>query len=312
MRRLRVVAAFAVLAVTATSQLVEAGAASAVNPSGECSGAGGSTNGVTYINGYVGNTFLRLLSDRTATAARYCVAVDTGSAHFGGQVRVTLDGLGAVRVDDASTQCYADPGSQLFEESGALGPVPFALAVNRIASGDVWLCLMANDAMVTKRVMIKPSVLPGVTFLPDDSAPVAYEMRPPPPGGPSAACPAASTGDTRLLDLSLGASQIWLYTWSESSSRTHVCVRVDDGQNTRAGGRLTLASDGGQTLATTDQSSDFSPCETNLVTLSTPPTSLKMHVGTPAWLCVRVNTTYRRIKLDTAGGQGFVTFTSDP
>lgn len=62
---------------------------------------------------------------------------------------------------------------------------------------------------------------------------------------------------------------------------------------------------------TTDSSNDFTPYETNIVSLSTPPVVIKMHAGVPAWACVSVAGVTTRIKLDPAGGQGLVTFTPD-
>lgn len=305
--RRRSVTVAAVLAV-ATLQLCGAAPASAGYPSDGCSGYAGVNSGFTYFNGYVGNTFVRLLSDRPdASTIRYCIAIDTGSSHFGGQVVVNTSAAGAVTADDAWTQCDADPASRVFGETGAVGPVPFSVVVNRFPSGDVWLCVMANDTTVAKRIRINTSGLPGVTFLPDDPAPNVYSREQPPPGTPSGTCQAATTGKTRILDYDLLASHHALYTWAESSSRAHVCMRFGI-----TSGRLTLDANGGQTLVTTDQSSDFTPCDTNVLTLSDPPIVMRSHVAAPAWVCVRVGAMAQRIKLDTTGGQGIVTFTPDP
>lgn len=270
----------------------------------------------TWFGGWIGESWVMLLSYQPDPNTTWiCVAVDAGGKHFGGKAVVTPAAASVVTLDNTSTECDANPASRIFQEDGAVGPVTFDVDINRFTSGDVWICVKASNGTIAKRLKINTSSLPGVTFLPDDAASFPYAEQfgeQPPPGSASSACQAAPTGRTRILNFIVGNGHYWLDTWSESPSRSHVCVRQEQRDSPSSGGRLTFDATGGQTLATVDEGSDFGPCETNILTLSTPPLMLRTHAGaTPAWVCARFDTIFRRIKVDAAGGQGIATFTPD-
>jgi hypothetical protein len=282
-------------------------------PSNDCDGGG-----TIVFDGFVERAYYKLRTrpnPTDPTETWICVAVDTTGTHFGGKVAVSQSAVGAVSVDDAVSECDANTSTRIFEQEGAVGPVPFDVDVNRFASGDIWVCVMANATTVEKRVKVSTSSLPGVNVALDDSAPYPY-VEPPTPGSASVACQTGGGNRTRIVNARVGTSHVWLYTWTEANffgvpTRMHVCTRAQTPLMT-TGGRLTIDAGGGQTLATVDESSDFGPCETNLLTLSTPPLVSRIHAGTPpAWVCLRADTIYRRVKLDPAGGQGIATFRPD-
>lgn len=271
-------------------------------PSNDCDA------GTAMLDGFIGDVYYKL---RTApnpadpATTWVCVAVDAEGEHRGGKVLVSQDAANAAAADDEAAACDADAANRLLNEDGQVGPIPFELEVNQ-PSGEVWVCISANGSTLTKRLVIATGSLPSVKFLADAASPYPYPETPS-VASASAACQAApSSSRERLVNAQVGPSHVWLYTWSESASRTHVCTRVDD-----AGGRLTLDGNGSQTIASVDSGTDFTPCDSNVLTLTTPPISSKVHVGGPAWACLRADSTSRRVKLDAGGGQGVASFTPD-
>lgn len=80
---------------------------------------------------------------------------------------------------------------------------------------------------VTERVVV-PVDTGGTTFLPDTTAPYPYVETPAPLGEPSSAWQESLRGDRpRLLNAEIAGTHLCLYTWQESSSASHVCVRVE-------------------------------------------------------------------------------------
>ncbi|MDX6696892.1 MAG: hypothetical protein QOE65_289 [Solirubrobacteraceae bacterium] len=218
---------------------------------------------------------------------------------------------GIVAVDDAADACDGRPDTRILNQDGAVGPVPFDVDVNQFPSGDSWVCVSANGNSLAKRILIDGTAVSVASFASDTSTPYPLNAERAPTGSASSACQNASSGKTRVVNADVGPTHVWLYTWTESSTRTHACVRVD-GSLGAEGGRLTVDGNNGPTFANVDSSADFSPCETNVLTLGTPPIAVKTHSGaTPAWVCLRADSTYRRVKIDAGNGQSVVSFTPD-
>jgi Glycine rich protein len=278
-------------------------------PSNDCNGLG-----TSVVDGFLDGVYVRL---RTApdpvdpTNTWVCVAVDNGTTHVGGKLVVDATAPGPVEVDDFQGTCDGDPGSRLLNEDGAVGPIPFDIDINNPA-GQVWLCLSVNNGTVAKRVVVSEVLPSNVSFLADPATPYPYAEAPAPVGQPSSTCQNATTGSrTRLVNADVATSHLWLYTLAESSSRADVCVRAQT-PLASAGGRLTVDGGGGQTFVTTDNSSDFSVCDTNVISLTTPPLQVRLHAGHPAWVCLQLGgMVFRRVEITTTGGQGIVTFTPD-
>lgn len=299
----------ALVALTA-AVAVPAGTAGAVDPlypSNDCA------TGTGVFDGFVGDTHVRLrTASPSPTTTWVCVAADDGTTHVGGKAVVEAGTPSTPEVDGDHTACADHPDNQRLRDM-TLGPDEEPVVVDLAAGTDgVWLCVQATTE-VAERVVV-PVDTGGTTFLPDTTAPYPYVETPAPLGEPSSACQESLTGDrTRLVNVEVAGTHLWLYTWQESSSVSHACVRVEGAE--AAGGRLDLDTAGGQTFATTDASDDFTPCDVPVVSdPGTPPYDVRISdplEGPPAWACVQIDGISRRVALDTAGGQGVVAFTPD-
>jgi hypothetical protein len=242
------------------------------------------------------------------------VALDNATAHFGGKVRVSGNTLSVVSVDDNQGQCDANPSSRVLNQPGTVGSVSFDVDVNAMPGSDLaWVCVRVSSLPLAKRIVIRTDSPSGTGFDQDVTTPFPYVERPN-PGSASSTCQAAPIGRTRLLNADVGTAHIWLDTLSQNGGiRASVCVRGQHpsvNPTTAAGAALTADSGGGQTFATIDSVFDFTPCDTNVLTLGTPPLQLKAHAGAPAWACVQVGGIVRRVRLD-AGGQSVASLTQD-
>lgn len=280
-------------------------------PSGDCTGLG--TN---VFDGFVDDDYVRLRTTpnpQDPTETWVCIALDDGATHFGGKVRVSGATPGVVVIDDNQGSCDANPLSRILNEDGSVGPLTFEVDVNALPGSDVaWVCVDVNGVLA-KRVFITTAVTPGSGFHQDLAVPFPY-LEQPNLGSASSVCQASGIGRTRLLNADVGTAHVWLDTLSENGgTRSTACLRAQNpsvSPTTSAGARLNVDGGGSQTLVTTDTTFDFTPCDTNVLSLSTPPVQVKAHAGVPAWTCVQVGGIVRRVKVD-GGDQTFVTFAQD-
>lgn len=293
---------------------VGARAADPLYPSTDCTSAAG-----VLIDGFVGPAHVVVRTD-SGPPASVCIAIDTGTAHVGGKVVIDSALPGIPFSDNNQAACAADPNNTRVR-SGTIGPdnEPYRIDVTNRTDA-VWVCVQATS-VVAKRVVIAKSGSGTSGFLPDATAPYGYTERAAPVGQASAACQTAASGTkTRLVNADVGTAHLWAYIWQEpGGAKSHLCLRAQQpaqSPTTAVGGRLDLDSGGSQSFVTTDTSADFSPCDFNLASdpTATVPYVFKIRnplSGSPAWACLRVDSTYRRVKLDAGGSQGVAGFTPD-
>jgi len=245
-------------------------------------------SGVNVVSGFVGDAYLKVRhrpSQSDPNALWICVAGERGGVHVGGLV--TVDGVAPgqpVIVDqDAPSvlSCGDAVGNVRLQSGTVLGGQPYWLDVapSPAGSGDIaWVCVRFTST-VGVRLRVSAGGLPGSTgFVPDTGAHApAYTVPAWPASGPSAACLGAA-GSTRYVDLTVGFDRVALYSWAESATRSHVCLRGG-----AYGGRLTLdtaASPGVSPVLTTR--GDISACSFDIVTGTSP--SYGVYISDPASL----------------------------
>jgi hypothetical protein len=313
------------LAVTAAWAIGSATTAQAsltdLYPSNDCeSGAG---PGVVVFDGWVFNNYYTVRTAKDPSDANkdwVCFAVQNATggvpAHFGGKVVVQRPAADAVAIDNQSEACEG-AGTDLFHEGGAVRDVPFDLRVTRVpgagVAGQIWVCASANNGTIDTRVKVDTD-LAGASFEQDPPTTVAYPSPAGPAGYPSSSCE-SQVLHVREINAQVRDHRDWLYTKQTGTDRIDVCVRAQPlaGSGPAVGGILTLDTTGIAQLGS-DQSSDFSPCTDNELTLSDPPIQLRNSRpgASPAWVCVQAGTTYRRVQLSALSGGLPARFTPDP
>lgn len=297
---------------TTTSSTTTTTVPVAAFPSDDCNA------GSTVVSGWTQNVYSSLRTLATGSSTSACVALEQGSTHLGGKVVVSTAGPVTPSTDDDQSAC-ANPANagdyHLIRDLSVLSR-PFRIEAkvrpSAAAPTEVWVCVKADT--VTKRLIVPTRVAGVPTFVADSTSPhsPAYASPAGPAGKASSTCQALGGQAGRLLNLQVGGTPAWLYTWQESPTRTHVCVRAGTGATD--GGRLTIDRLGGVNVVLTDASADRSPCAQQVVDdVGPPPFWIYTSSGssTPAWACLKVGSTFARVKVDTAGGQGIVTFTRD-
>lgn len=150
-----------------------------------------------------------------------------------------------------------------------------------------------------------------LTIWPDQPGAKAPPPETPPPAGlASSVC--QSNAGARHANAEVGASHVWLYSWQESQTEAHLCLRVQGVQN--LGGRLSVDAATTGTVVSVD-TVDMTPCSIKLV--DDPSIGLwHSPIGqTPVSVCVLVKDTGHqvRVALDPGGEPpSLVTWTPDP
>ncbi len=276
-------------------------------PSDTCAAGG------NVVGGYVGDTYLHVRQDANPAdpdERQICVAGQASGSHLGGLLRVSA-GAGSVSPDVGVDTTATDAASCLpigeHVEGGRLNGEDFTVDVapNPDGTFGAWICVQYGSTYVRLRVTASEAVTVG--FLPDQTTSHSTYAAPAQTAQWSATCRA--NGGTRVLDLLVGTSTpVVLYTWSESSTKSHVCVRAGS-----TGGRLDV--DGsvvpGYSTGTTKDGS--TPHE--LVTLETPAISVwTVDPAAPTLPAgVYVNVLGTGFRVTVTGGSGSVaTFRQDP
>lgn len=312
-------AAVALVAVTATpagapaSADTGAAALAAVFPSDDCNA------GANVSNGWVGPAYHAVRTASVGSAVHVCAVFEAAPVHVGGRLTVSTAGPVTPSTDGDHAAC-ANPANAgeylLVRDVGVLGrqvKIDVKVRPSTSSISEAWVCIRIDT--VTTRVIVPAAVVQPPSFAPDDAvvhSPI-YPANPHPVGVSSRQCKDNGGEGGRLLNVLVGDVPALAYTWQESATRQHVCVRV--GTTPGAGGRFTLDRTGVANAAVTDSSTDRTPCPTQVYEDGGPPPS-SLYLGTPgsspAWACLRVATTYLRIKLEPAGALGLVSFTPDP
>lgn len=272
-------------------------------PSDDC------TTGTNVFTGWTGNahTSLRMTSSPTTI----CVAVEAANRHVGGKLSLAFGSPPVPSIDNNAAACAdaTHAGEHVpIRDLSVLG-MPFTIdAKRRPATGEAWVCVRAEST--ARRFVIRTGVdgIPSWSPDPDTPRTPAYPVQALPAGKASSICQQSAGEAGRLLNATVGSTQASAYVWQEAVGRTHACVRVG-----ATGGRLTVAANGGTTVATTDNSPDLSVCPQQVYADGGPPPS-HLYISTstsPAWACLKAGTTVLRVQVDSTGGQGVVTFTPD-
>jgi hypothetical protein len=248
-----------------------------------------------------------------------CYRAKVGSVDSAG--RIDVNGFAVISglpwIDSASRDCAEAPANDLPGphpiEDGAIGPVGFYLDTFS-AAGQVWVCMEAGT--VKERVVVP---LPGnsgpVVDATTDSGPAAPQpTMTPQPGLPSSSCYAGAHGTpTELVNTDHGPVHLFVFSAVEPvPGEAHLCARVHGGPHP-AGIDLGVNADPGDIVRVTS-SPDVSPCTTNVVTLSTPPVSIKVTpTGVPPSICVAApGVPPTRYTVVTLSGPPPVSVTLDP
>lgn len=299
-----------------------------VYPSDDCVG------GTTYADGFVEGTYFKLLTKSpTAGTTWVCFRGEAGGVGLGGKVTFASPSTGVPgmpSVTDNGAACTSMSGNSLPPPhptvSGSIGDpgdpstyVPFTADV--FASADRAAVCVSVGA--TGRQVIVPipktGTPPSVTFAQDGIDP----HRPTPTDNPSpvsGSCQAAATGTkTEHANVVTPLETVWLHTWQESATKTHVCVRAQ-GTATN-GGRFTVdtTGSGAPSPVTTTSTTDTTPCALRIAGVDTPTTvdvrrSTSLTDTSGVSFCVIVGATKVRVTVGATGSAGVpqTTWTPDP
>lgn len=275
-------------------------------PSEDCTG------GDPVVDGYMGGAYVRVGSRQADDdTLLVCFRADGMSVEHGGRFTVVAGAPStpqAPSTDDDWEACRnADPSSVVMD--GFVGPeTPAGDGYTHVAfhqsADEVWLCLNYQGESV--RVIVPTDIVdvPPVpaAFAPDPPGAANPDGVAPPPG-PSATC--RVTG-VEHLNATLSPAHVWLGSWVESSSRAHVCVRVEG--ITAAGGRLTLDTsvNPGVSPVVSDETLASKPADCSVRLNDTATPNLGVYTtpagANPGKVCVRAGgSTWRVITLGTSG-----------
>jgi hypothetical protein len=231
------------------------------------------------------NVYFRLRTqphptDPQTTWICYRVKVGSGVDHAGRiDVRTPSVTPGLPTIDGSSRACATGsnnlvPGPHPLEE-GAVGDVSFYLD-SYASTGAVWLCMEVGSEK-RRLVLPLPGVDPPAVTVTRDSDP--WQPTPtmsPEAGLPSSSCYEGQHGpSTEWVNTDHGRHHLFLFSAQPSATELHLCARLVDVVGPRsAGAHLEVNADVGQVVRI-EPSSDTSPCGVNVITLSTPPISIR-------------------------------------
>jgi hypothetical protein len=280
--------------------------------------------GTNVVTGFLDGTYVRLkTAPGGASTTWVCVATEDASVHLGGKVSVngTAPGVPAGVDQDAGSVAARDTNAsnERLGSGTLLGGQPWWIDVTPLPAGSsdaAWVCVRLGDSVGFRLRLAAGTGPGGVSFDPDSTsahAPAYVEDPWPVVGQPSAACQAAPSGRTRFVNATVGTTPVALYSWQESSSRAHLCVRA--GATGANGGRFTLDSGPASTTVTTTNST--SPCPFDVFTSGGSP-SFGVFVSDPDNLpdppvsaCVAVATFALGATADTSGLTSTASFEED-
>lgn len=305
-------AVIGVAAVVATMTVAAPPVQAAGFPSDDCN-SGGSVS-----NGWLGSVYHAVRTASIGSTTLVCVVFEQAPVHIGGRLTISTAAPVTPSTDTNQAAC-ADPLNAgdytLIRDIGVLGrqvKIDMKVRPSTSSPSEAWVCIRVDN--VTARVIVPAAIVQPPAFAADDTSVHVpqYPANAQTAGSASATCKQSGGETGRLANLATGGVPTYVYTWQETATRQHLCVRTGAGPGD--GGRLTIDRNGGLTVATTDASTDKTPCAQQIYEDAGPPPSY-LYVGDPgvgpAWACLRLGTTYLRVKLDSAGGQNVVTFTRD-
>lgn len=213
-----------------------------------------------------------------------CVAAEayTGQ-HVGGRITIdgTAPGTTATVDDDAASVglCGANANNIIVQSGMVLGGQPYWVHVTPAPVGStdaVWVCVRFTSTLgVRLRFTTGAINLPGAFAAdPPDRHVPAYSMGPWPTTGPSATC-VGGLADGGYLDVMVRDARVAMYSWPETPTRRHYCVRADSVDG--AGGRLTVDSAGVPTVTPTTSTA---PCPFDIITRNEAP-SYGLYISDP-------------------------------
>ncbi len=299
--------------------------AGAANESDSCD-----AGGTAIADGFTGSSYLKLRFRQTdANQAWLCFrGRDTSGAYLGGKLAITAPSalLTPPTVDSSYLSCTAAAGNQVPTshpiDSGEIGdedvPPHTFYYLDAFADADeAWLCLQVAD--VERRVLVRaPGAAPPSVELLADSPQVPNPPPPPPPFGfPSATCQNGPGGDhVRALNMGIGpSSRIWLEAWRATSTRAHLCVRLEGG--TSFGGMLSVDATGFPGIAPIEPiGNDMAPCPVHVLTDDQEDLEIRVSDAgaIPVAACVRHGNEARSLRIGVQGSPSIpaVTWTPDP
>ncbi|HEX8742005.1 MAG TPA: hypothetical protein VF712_02620 [Thermoleophilaceae bacterium] len=224
-----------------------------------------------------------------------CYRVKVGSAvDHAGRIDVrTASVTPGVPTTDANSRACATGSNNLVPgphplEDGAVGDVPFYLD-SYASTGAVWLCMEAGSLKERLVLPLPGADLPVVAVTRDSDPWQPTPTLSPEPGLPSSSCYEGRHGpSTELVNTDHGQYHLFLFSAQPSATELHLCARLADLVGPRsAGAHLEVNADAGQVVRV-QPSTDTSPCTVNVVTLSTPPISIKTTPAgqNPVSICV--------------------------
>lgn len=158
-------------------------------------------------------------------------------------------------------------------EQGTILDTPYFLdAFSNV--GSTWVCVEAAGLKERLLVNVPNADTPGADVNTDSAPPPPVDTTPPPVGKPSSSCAAGAYGpSTELVNAHLNNRDVFLSVAQPNQTEVHLCARV---QSPSSGGGVHLGVNAAPSqIVRIDQSSDLTPCTQDVVTISTPPVSIK-------------------------------------
>lgn len=297
-------------------------------PSDDCVG------GAVLTDTFAGSTYTRIHSKQPDPSTTWvCYRTEGAGVTLGGKLVVTSPGAtspGVPSTDANAGVCASRPGNLVPGPhptlAGSVGDpadpstyVPFFADVHATTSAAT-LCLSVGTTGRQVTVPVPQAGTPPSVTMFSDEAGVHRPSSPVNSAPVSGACQAATTGVRSEYVNSTGASgQVWLHTWEETPTRTHVCVRMAG--VTTAGGRLTVDTTGvpGATPYLTTSTTDTAACALRVAGIDSP-TTVELRRSTSVTdpsgvsFCVVVGGTKVRVTTGVAGSATppQATWTPDP
>ncbi|HEX8648326.1 MAG TPA: hypothetical protein VF715_15645 [Thermoleophilaceae bacterium] len=203
-----------------------------------------------------------------------------------------------VTNDLDSRLCETTPGNGLWAlthpiEQGEVLDTPFyvdayaaAPLTPTLTNARAWLCVEVGPVKQRVAVDVGDTNEPDVVHNNDSAPPPITDTTPPPAGKASTKCADSAYGTPReVVNAHLGGRDLFLYTAKPADNEAHVCARLSGPQS---GGVHVGVKAAPSQIVDIQQSADTSPCTVDVVTVSNPPTSIKMTpVGqSPPSVCV--------------------------
>lgn len=275
--------------------------------------------GTNIASGFVDNTYLKVKTISAGASTSVCLAAETAGVHLGGKLTVgtNVPTLPAgVDLDPASVAaCSTNANNKRVDGGVILGePWWIDLTISPVGSTDAaWVCLRATNSVGFR---FRIGGVPGIGilgFTPDPLTPHVppYAENPWPVSNmPSAACMAAPSGKTRIVNATLGGTPVATYLWQETLLRAHLCFRV--GTAGGVGGQLTI--DGGAPLGIVSTTNNTAPCPFTVFTSTTPSLGLFTSTpdATPISVCLSVLGTTLGVTVNPSGGGAVGSLMLDP